>query len=224
MASFHDETRITDCGVASRRTTQYSATLSHDGAHIILPQEAQSFELGLEHRQLFEDYAKEYGADWLERFRRQLGWPRSNSLYLLTGFYKTCSWSIASFSMRTAANTNPVHVHCTLKEVDDRVIRDDSVWQPAGRFKRKIGPAPDRQGRNNQSVFIRGFTITCKPPEMERSERQAGLLGVISTTTRFLSTLVGASAAPTAAETPESDVMVQHVPQISQVFSVLDFH
>ncbi|KAF8554296.1 hypothetical protein OG21DRAFT_1104379 [Imleria badia] len=200
----------------SRRTTHYSATLSNDGAHIILPQGAQSFELGLQHRRLFENHAREHGADWLERFRDQLGSPRSNSLYLLTGFYKTCSWSIASFGMKTAANTDPVGVHCTLAEVDERIIRDDSFWRPAGRFRQKIGPAPDRQGKNNQTVFIRGITITPNLSEPEKSEKQAGLLSVLSVPTRLLSTLAGSSAMAATTETSKSNVIIQDVPQISQ--------
>ena len=162
---------------------------------------------------------RKHGSDWLTRFRDRLGWPRSNSLYLLTGFYKTCSWSIASFGMQTAANTDPVHVHCILKEVDKRVIRDESVWQPSGRFKRKIGPAPDRQGKNNQTIFIQGITIT--PNLSEVSERQVGLLRILSAPTQFLSTLVGSSTTTTATETPKSNVIIQHIPQVSQVSSTV---
>ena len=207
---------------ASRRTTQYDATLSDDGAHIILPQGAQLYELGLHHRQLFENYAREHGAEWLERFRDRLGPPRSNSIYLLTGFYKTCSWSIASFSMRTAANTDPVGVYCTLVEVDERTIREASVWQPAGRFKRKIGPPPDRQGPNNQTIFIRAITVTRNLCEQEPDEqREAGLLGTLVSLTRSLSSLAGDSNWATATETPKNDVIIQHVPQISQVKFIL---
>ena len=217
--SSHNHAKAVDVSV-SRRTTHYSATLSNDGAHIILPQGAQSFELELQLRRSFEKCAREHGADWLERFGDRLGWPRSNSLYLLTGFHKTCSWSIASFSMQTAANTNPVGVYCTVMEVDERVLREDSVWQPAGRFKRKIGPPPDRQGQNNQTIFIRGFTIT---PNLSRrgksDQRQTGFLGMLSDITQFLSTLLGDSITNTTeTETPESNVVIQHVPQTSQVY------
>ena len=202
---------------ASRRTTHYSATLSTDGTHIILPQGAQSFELELRHRRQFERHAREHGADWLERFRDDLGSPRSDSLYLLTGFYKTCSWSIASFGMKTAANADPVGVYCTLAEVDERIIRDTSFWRPAGRFRHKIGPEPDRQGKHNQTIFIRGITITPNLSEPEKSEKQAGLLGVLSAPSRFLSTLVGSSAMGTTAETSKTNVTIQQVPQMSQV-------
>jgi hypothetical protein len=218
--SSNNDTTVTNC-TASYRTTQYGATLSNDGAHIILPQGAQFSELGLQQRRLFENHARKHGSDWLECFRDRLGRPRSDSLYLLTGFYKTCSWSIASFGMQTAANTDPVGVHCILKEVDERVIRDDSVWQPSGRFKRKIGPAPDRQGRNNQTVFIQGITITPNLSEAGQSERQAGLLRILSAPTQFLSTLVGSSTTATATETPKSKVTIQHIPQVSQVNSVV---
>ena len=220
-ASSHDRTTVVDCA-ASRRTTQYGATLSDDGAHIILPQGAQSFELGLHHRQLFEDYAREHGADWLERFKNRLGWSRSNSIYLLTGLYKTCSWSIASFGMQTAANTDPVRVHCTLVEVDERTIREASVWQPAGRFKRKIAPPPDRQGQNNQTIFIRAITITPNLFEQEPSEqREAGLIGTLFSFTRSLNPRAGDSNRATSTETPKSNVIIQHVPHISQVVFIL---
>ena len=119
--SSNNNATVTDC-TASCKTTQYGATLSNDGAHIILPQGAQFSELGFQQRRLFENHAREHGSDWLERFRDRLGWPRSNSLYLLTGFYKTCSWSIASFGMQTAANTNPVHV--PLWEVNAMISND----------------------------------------------------------------------------------------------------
>lgn len=209
-----------DCR-ASRRTTQYTATLSNDGAHIVLPQGAELFELGLHHRKLFEKYARERGAGWLERYKDQLGWPCSDSLYLLTGFYKTCSWCIASFSMQTAANTNPEHVSCVSLEVDELLIQEDSVWQPAGRFKSKVGPALDRQGRNNQTVFIRAITITPNIFERGQSEQQqAGLLGMLSASARYLNTMMGGSNRAAETETPKSDVIIQHLPNISQVGSV----
>ena len=221
-ASPHNRPTATDCAATSRRTTQYGATLSNDGAHIILPQGAQSFELGLHHRQLFENYAREHGAEWIERFRDRLGWPRSNSIYLLTGFYKTCSWSIASFGMQTAANTDPVRVHCTLVEVDERTIREASVWQPSGRFKYKIGPPPDRQGQNNQTIFIRAITVTPNISQQGSSEqREAGLLGRLFSLTRSLSSLGGDSNSATTTETPKSNVIIQHVPHISQVIFIL---
>ncbi|KAN0084118.1 hypothetical protein V8E55_007622 [Tylopilus felleus] len=201
----------------TRRTTQYTATLSNDGAHIVLPQGAELFELGLHHRKLFEKYARERGAGWLERYKDQLGWPCSDSLYLLTGFYKTCSWCIASFSMQTAANTNPEHVSCVSLEVDELLIQEDSVWQPAGRFKSKVGPALDRQGRNNQTVFIRAITITPNIFERGQSEQQqAGLLGMLSASARYLNTMMGGSNRAAETETPKSDVIIQHLPNISQ--------
>ncbi|KAI9458748.1 hypothetical protein HD554DRAFT_1701964 [Boletus coccyginus] len=204
-------------GGATRKTTQYGATLSGDGAHIILPQGAQLFELGHHDRRLFENHAREHGADWLEHFKDRLGWPRSNSLYLLTGFYKTCSWSIASFSMQTAANTNPVGVHCTLVEVDERLIRDDSVWQPTGRFKRKIGPPPDRQGKDNQTIFIRGITVTPNLSEQgQNEEREPGYLSMLFGPIGFLNSLVRDSTKATVTEPPKENATVQHVPQISQ--------
>lgn len=179
------------------------------------------FELRSQHRKLFESHAREHGAEWLERFKDQLGWPRSNSLYLLTGFYKTCTWSIASFGLQTAANTNPVYVHCTLLEVDERTIRDESVWHPAGLFKRKIGPAPDRQGKNNQTVFIRGITITpsVSKPSQNEERPTSSLLSKLITRTLFLKKPIRSTGA-TATDTPGSNVTIQHVPPVSQVYLV----
>lgn len=213
--SFHDNLAVTNC-TGSRKTTHYGATLSNDGTHIILPQGAQSFELGFQHRRLFENHAREHGAEWLERFQDRLGSPRSDSIYLLTGFYKTCSWAIASFGTQEAANTDPVYVQCTLAEVDERIIRDESVWQPAGRFSRKIGPAPDRQGQINQSVFIQGFIITPNPSKSRENETQTGFLRTPFVPTRFLGRLMGSSSTATATETTKGNVIIQHVPQISQ--------
>ncbi|KAF8547789.1 hypothetical protein OG21DRAFT_1526924 [Imleria badia] len=194
-----------------------SATLSVDGAHIILPQGAQLFELPSQHKKLFESHAREHGAEWLELFKDQLGWPRSNSLYLLTGFYKTCSWSLASFGMQRAADTDPVYVYCTLVEIDERTIRQESVWHPAGRFKRKIGPAPDRQGQNNQTVFIRGITITPKHGQTEEPPATSTLFNRLITNIPFLNTLtrMGSTEGSTT-QSPGSDVIIQHMPPISQ--------
>ncbi|KAG8217022.1 hypothetical protein J3R82DRAFT_7338 [Butyriboletus roseoflavus] len=214
--SSHNRATAADCAT-SRRTTEYSATLSDDGSHIILPQGAQLFQLGLHHRRLFEDYAREHGADWLERFRDRLGWPRSNSIYLLTGYYKTCSWSIASFSMHMAANTDPVRTHCKLVEVDELTIREASVWQPTGRFQRKIGPPPNRQGRHNQTVFIRAVTVTPNLFEQVPSgQREAGLLDKIFSFPLSLNSPAGDSNQETATETPKSNVKIEHVPNITQ--------
>lgn len=209
---------------ASSKITQYGATLSNDGTHIILPQGAQLFELGLEHRRLFEIYARDHGSEWLERFQDRLGPPRSHSLYLLTGLYKTCSWSIASFGMKGAASTDPVRIHCTLKEVDERVIlvgSGASVWRPAGRFQRKIGPAPDRQGRNNQTVFIQGFIIT---PNLQQGQQQAGMFDIRAPRTQFLGSFIGSSAKTIVTKSTKSDIKVEHVPQISHVSSFPHLH
>ena len=115
--------------MVSRRITYYSSMLSDDGAHIIVLQGAQCCEAGREH-----------GAEWIERFRGRLGQSRSTSLYLLTGFHRTFSWSLASFSMQNTANTHPVGVHCTLIEVDEALYGWTLIGIP--RFKRKIGPPP----------------------------------------------------------------------------------
>lgn len=172
---------------ASHRTTQCSATLSNDGSHtsIILPQGAQLFELRLHRRRLFENHAREHGVDWLKRYQDRLGWPRFNSLYLITRFYKTCLWSIASFSMQTTANTNPEFVLCILVEVDERIIREDSVWSP-----------PISSNRN-----------------------KLGCLTCFLLPLGFLSPW-GSKA--TESETPNSDIIVNHVPHMSGAsFSLL---
>ncbi|KAI9567826.1 hypothetical protein HD554DRAFT_2172886 [Boletus coccyginus] len=212
-----DQIEVLTVADTSRKTTQYSSTLSNDGAHIILPQGAQSFELPFQQRKIFESYAREHGAEWIERSKDQLGWPRSNSLYLLTGFYKTCSWSIASFGMETAANTDPVYVYCSLVELDERTIRQESVWHPAGRFKRKIGPPPDRQGRDNQTVFVRGITITprvSQDGQTEEPHATSTWFNRPATYIPFLNTMMG-STEVAAAQTP-GGVIIGHVPPISQ--------
>lgn len=116
-------------GMVSRRRL-IIAVLSDDGAYIIVLQGAQCCEWD-PHKGLFESYAREHGAEWIERFRDRLGQSRSTSLYLLTGFHRICWWSLASFSMQNTANTHPVGVHCTLIEVDEVLIQVDSVWNPA---------------------------------------------------------------------------------------------
>ena len=171
------------------------------------------FQLGHHHLLEFDAHAKKYGPDWLEQFGSRLGGRRSNSLYLLTGFYKTCSWSIASFGTQTDADS--VDVFCKLVEEGNRIIRDESVWRPAGRFNKKIGPPPQRQKQMNQTIFIRSITITHKPFKEEQS--WPAYLARLSSPSRFLNWAMKDSTEAPVTETSKDDVIIQHVPKASQV-------
>ncbi|KAG8221677.1 hypothetical protein J3R82DRAFT_1962 [Butyriboletus roseoflavus] len=119
---------------------------------------------------------------------------------------------------RSAGKTDPIRVHCKLVEEKEQIIWEDSVWQPADRFKRKIGPPPDRRGQNNQTIFIRAITITPNLIEQEPSEqREFGLPGSLSSPPRSLNSQAGDSNRETATETPKnqrSHLQVSHPSEI----------
>ena len=176
-------------------------------------------ELGHHHLLEFDAHAKKYGPDWLKQFSSRLGGRRSNSLYLLTGFYKTCSWSIASFG--TQMNADSVDVDCTLVEEGNRIVWDDSFWHPAGRFDDKIGPPPGRQGKMNQTIFIRAIVITRKPSEEERS--WPAYLTRLFSPSRFLNWATEDSTEAPVAEASKDDVIIQHVPKALRVSFMLHY-
>lgn len=177
------------------------------------------FQLGRHHLLEFDAHAKKYGPDWLKQCSSRLEEHQSNSLYLLTGFYKTCSWSIASFGTQMAADS--VNVLCSLVEEGNRIIWDTSFWDPAGRFNNKIGPPPERQEQMNQTIFIRAITITRKPSEEE--QRWPAYPVRLFSPSRFLNRATRDSTEAPEEEASKDEVIIQHVPKASQVSFMLQY-
>ncbi|KAF8437963.1 hypothetical protein L210DRAFT_2296604 [Boletus edulis BED1] len=111
-----------------------------DGAVLVLPEGAENCDLANEQR--FLDEAIRHGVDWYECATNPKKAGRlinNDSLYLITGFHKACSWSLG------AARRNGSG------QQQRRPIRF--------KIPNHIGDRRLRRGVN-QTVFIRGFRIT----------------------------------------------------------------
>jgi hypothetical protein len=148
--------------------TQYTANLSEDGAHIIVPHGARFSKLALKEHHRFQSCANIYWSTWFNFAGNALQRPLS-SIHLITGLCRTSSWSLASFNKRDGQE---VPVFCELVERDKKLHVDTSRWTPLGRFASGIGPSIGGQEHTNQTVFIQSFTITSngivKPPNQEQ--------------------------------------------------------
>ena len=148
--------------------TQYTANLSEDGAHIIVPHGARFSKLTLQDHHLFQSQANINWSTWLKFAGNKLLGTLS-SIHLITGLCRTRSWSLASFNKRDGRE---VPVLCELAEQDKKLHVEASRWTPLGRFASEIGPSVGGQEHNNQTVFIQAFTITSngivRPPNQEQ--------------------------------------------------------
>jgi len=101
--------------------------------------------------------AIERAYDWYKIAKEQYGANISGgSLYLITGFYKARSWSLASFD--DATTTESRHI---------RVVPQDGEGTITGRHWEYTFPVdyrdgPGYSGNDNQTVFIRGFKIAVR--------------------------------------------------------------
>ena len=148
--------------------THYTANLSEDGAHIIVPQGARFSKLALQQHHLFQSQANIYSSIWFDFACNELQGPLS-SIHLITGLCRTRTWCLASFNKKDGRE---VPVSCELVEQDKKLQVDVSRWTPLGRFASGIGPSIGGQEHINQTVFIQAFTITSngtvRPPNQEQ--------------------------------------------------------
>ena len=121
---------------------------------LILPKGAERHRLAKE--LLLLDGVIQNAVDWYRFAREQLYRDiRSDALYLVTGFHKACSWSLASFQ-----NTEASSARCKLVQLTNGgpILAAHSTWETARPVEWRIGPRHSN-GIPNQSVLITGFKI-----------------------------------------------------------------
>ncbi|KAF8119231.1 hypothetical protein EV363DRAFT_1201085 [Boletus edulis] len=161
---------ITQPPRTSQRTGHYEFTPSSSkGAILILPDGAMSHNLLA--NEPFRELAMEHALNWYEIAKTRYGESVSNgSLYLITGFYKARSWSLASFDDVTATDKGSIRVGPR----DGERTAAGRVWRNTFPLQYRDGPDPGQYGGINQTVFISGFKIAVRgdllgwrPPKAE---------------------------------------------------------
>ncbi|KAF8441372.1 hypothetical protein L210DRAFT_3644684 [Boletus edulis BED1] len=226
---------------AARRLTDHQFSLLHnEGAMLILPQGAERHRLAKD--LLLLDAILQNAVDWYRFAREKLYRDISNdALYLITGFHKAHSWSLASFK-----NTRASSAQCKIVQLRraGSMISDDCTWETTHPLEWRIGPRHLAE-LPNQSVFIVGFKIAVNKEllYMQRVTVKAGhskralattLVGFGSSLANLLpwaaSKVIYAPEAATQYEEdneptlerdpsegqPEGGVKVERVPQLSQ--------
>ena len=101
----------------------------------------------------------ERALDWYDIAKKDYGERISNgSLYLITGFYKARSWSLASF--RDATTTGPRNLTLVPRKDGDTTAGRD--WKCTFSVQYRDGPGPSHNGSVNQTVFVNGFKIAVR--------------------------------------------------------------
>jgi hypothetical protein len=161
-----------------------------------------------------------------QRLQRQIC---NHSLYLITGFYKARSWSLASFQ-NTAAGVNGNSASIRVIKVGEGSNSGNYKWESTFHMEWNDGPRRGGNGNVNQSVFLRGFKIAVRDdifglwtqPVVEAVPRPKSP-GVVKCS--CLSFLKGSSRKKKTSSnyTPRpvknSGPNPSHVPQLSQVDS-----
>jgi len=131
---------------------------SSEGALLILPEGAERHDLRNHH--IFLEAATHHGADWYRFAEERVGQIIANdSLYLITGLYKTTSWSLAAFEKTTGTGEYPVQFRVSQAERNN--IAATYTWDTTRALNWRAGPI-DKYEIPNQAVFIRGFKIALR--------------------------------------------------------------
>lgn len=156
---------------------------STGGALLILPEGAERHDL--RNHRLFFETATRHGVDWYRFAEEHLGRMISHdSLYLITGFYKTRSWSLAAFE--NAAGSGEFSAQFKMTQVGGSNIAGTYTWETTRALDWRVGPA-ENYGFPNQSVFIRGFKVALRTGLLgkKRIEVKAGAPSTSSRHGRF---------------------------------------
>ncbi|KAG9313427.1 hypothetical protein JVU11DRAFT_5748 [Chiua virens] len=139
----------------------YEFTLSSsDGAALILPEGAERYYI-LNERP-FLDQAIQHAVEWYTFAEQRLGRIISHdSLYLITGFYKARSWSLAAYQQR--AGRDEASAKFKAVQVGAGNVAACYTWETAQALDWRVGPS-DRyyNGTSNQTVFIQGLKIAIR--------------------------------------------------------------
>ncbi|KAG9310395.1 hypothetical protein JVU11DRAFT_9533 [Chiua virens] len=106
--------------------------------------------------------ATKHGIGWYRFAEENLGRMISHdSLYLITGFYKTRSWSLAAFE--NDAGSGEFSAQFKMTEVGGGNVAGTYTWETTRSLDWRVGPI-ENYGIDipNQSVFIRGFKIALR--------------------------------------------------------------
>ncbi|KAF8134884.1 hypothetical protein EV363DRAFT_1160035 [Boletus edulis] len=144
-------------GKARCLTDHHFSLCQNEGAMLILPEGAERHRLAKD--LLLLDVIIQNAADWYRFAREQLYRDiRSDALYVVTGFHKACSWSLASFK-----NTGASSARCKLVQLTKGgpIVTTHSTWETVRPLEWRIGPRHST-GIPNQSVFITGFKIAVR--------------------------------------------------------------
>ncbi|KAH0838771.1 hypothetical protein J3R83DRAFT_7146 [Lanmaoa asiatica] len=143
------------------KTYEFSLS-SSEGALLILPEGAESYNLLK--RKIFRDAATQNGVDWYNFAEQQLGRIITHdSLYLITGCYKSHSWSVAAFheaSSQTGATEFPAQFKAG--QAGQGNISAAYTWETMRALHWRVGPLGDWTPIPNQAVFISGFKIAIR--------------------------------------------------------------
>lgn len=196
--------------------TQYTASLSEDGAHIIVPQGAKCFKLAPQDKSKLGSLVSDLScrAAWFKFASKHLGLS-PGTLYLITGLCKAKSWSLASFDR---VDGQEVQVCCELVQEGGKLQTGgtDSHWNSRSSFPRKIGPPVERQaGKDNQTIFIQSFAITHNDTIQSRHSQRPTTLNPPSSNRRGARSRSAHSATATNAATKSTTA--QYIPPSSSV-------
>ncbi|KAF8545968.1 hypothetical protein OG21DRAFT_1451313 [Imleria badia] len=217
---------ITQPSRTSQRDGHYEFTPSPaKGAILILPDGATCHDLPANER--FRQVAMDHAFDWYEIAKQHYGESiSSSSLYLITGFYKARSWSVASFHDSTG--TEPRNIRVVPREREGTTARRE--WMCTFPVQYRDGPGPDHNGSVNQTVFISGFKIAVRddvlgwlsqkpkvqPVPADRSRNKGPCFS------RFLTRFFGKKNTSKRRRRDNGGAYVNDVPALSQPFHPSD--
>ncbi|KAF8415203.1 hypothetical protein L210DRAFT_2747694 [Boletus edulis BED1] len=219
---------ITQPTQTSQRVGHYEFTPSSTkGAILILPDGAASYNLSAPANERFRKLAMEHAFDWYQIVQEHCGESvRNGSLYLLTGFYKAPSWSLASFHDGTG--TEDRHIWVVPREGERKAA--GRVWRHTFPLQYRDGPESAQYGSVNQTVFIRGFKIAVRDDVLGWLSQKPDLLPVPAVPprkapcgfARFLVRLLGKKNTSKRRHKVDGTADVNHVPRLSQPFHPSD--
>lgn len=127
---------------------------------LILPEGVERYYLHNE--RLFMDKAIRNAVDWYNFAEQRLGRIISHdSLYLITGFYKARSWSLAAY--RQGAGAGEASAQFKAVQVGRGNIAASYTWETTHAMDWRVGPSDQYyNGIANQTVFIQGFKIAVR--------------------------------------------------------------
>ena len=108
------------------------------------------------------DKAIRHAVDWYNFAEQRLGRIISHdSLYLISGFYKTRSWSLAAYQQDAGSGATSAQFKAV--QVGRGNIAASYIWENTHTMDWRVGPSNRYyNGIANQTVFIRGFKIAVR--------------------------------------------------------------